>query len=304
MTARAPNPLSPWRCTGAGALVLLLGGCNRGVLDPQGPVGVAEKTLLLNATGIMLCVVVPVMIATLCVAWWFRAGNTRARYRPTWTYSGKVELIIWSIPAMIILLLGGVTWIACHQLDPARPLASSQQAIEVEVVSLDWKWLFIYPQQGIASVNRVVVPVGAPVHFRLTSATVMNSFFVPQLGGQIYTMTGMVSQLHLIADRAGSYDGLSAQFSGDGFSDMHFRYDAVPRRAFDAWIAAARAAGPALDTAGYVALAKPSSAVAPITYATVDPTLFDRITTGKPIATAAVAPHSMAAHHGASNKGF
>nr|WP_315384304.1 ubiquinol oxidase subunit II [uncultured Sphingomonas sp.] len=304
MTPRAPNPLFRWRRTCAGAGALLLGGCDRGVLDPQGPVGIAEKTLLLNATGIMLCVVVPVMIATLCVACWFRASNTRARYRPTWTYSGKVELIIWSIPAMIILLLGGVTWIACHQLDPARPLASSQPAIEVEVVSLDWKWLFIYPQQGIASVNRVVAPVGVPVHFRLTSATVMNSFFVPQLGGQIYTMTGMVSQLHLIADRAGSYDGLSAQFSGEGFSDMHFRYDAVPRPAFNAWVAAAKAAGPALDARGYAALAKPSSAVAPVTYATVDPTLFDRISTGKPIATAAVAPHPMAADHGASNKGF
>ncbi len=304
MNARVPKPIFPGRRSGAGALALLLGGCNRGVLDPQGPVGIAEKTLLLNATGIMLCVVVPVMIATLCVAWWFRASNTRARYRPTWAYSGKVELIIWSIPAMIILLLGGVTWIACHQLDPARPLAASQPVVEVEVVSLDWKWLFLYPKQGIASVNRIVVPVGAPVHLRLTSATVMNSFFVPQLGGQIYTMTGMVSQLNLIADRAGSYDGLSAQFSGDGFSDMHFRYDAVSRPAFDAWVAATKAAGPALDTAGYSALARPSAAVAPITYARIDPTLFDRITTGKPIATAAAAPHLMAADHGASNKGF
>ncbi|SFK11555.1 cytochrome o ubiquinol oxidase subunit 2 [Sphingomonas sp. NFR04] len=304
MSAPSPKPNFPWRRTGAGALALLLGGCNRGVLDPQGPVGVAEKTLLLNATGIMLCVVVPVMIATVCIPWWFRASNTKARYRPTWAYSGKVELIIWSIPAMIILLLGGVTWIACHELDPARPLASSQKAIEVQVVSLDWKWLFIYPKEGIASVNRIVVPVGTPVHMRLTSATVMNSFFVPQLGGQIYTMTGMVSQLNLIADRAGSYDGLSAQFSGDGFSDMHFRYDAVSRPAFNAWIAAAKAAGSALDARGYAALARPSSAVAPITYATIDPTLFDRISVGKPIATAAVAPHPMAADHGASNKGF
>lgn len=303
---RAPtSPPFRWRLRAAiGTGTLLLGGCARGVLDPQGPVGVAEKTLLLNATGIMLCIVVPVMIATLAVAWWFRAGNTRARYRPGWVYSGKIELIIWSIPAMVILLLGGVTWIACHELDPARPLTAPQPAIEVQVVSLDWKWLFLYPQQGIASVNRMVVPVGAPVHMRLTSATVMNSFFVPQLGGQIYTMTGMVSQLSLIADRAGSYDGLSAQFSGDGFSDMHFRYDAVPRARFDAWVAAAKAVGGTLDAGGYAALAKPSSKVAPITYATVDPELFDRISSGKPIATAAVASHPMAAHHAASNKGF
>lgn len=305
------------RRTAAAAATLLLGGCDRGVLDPQGPVGAAEKTLLLNATGIMLCVVVPVMIATLAVAWWFRAGNHRARYRPTWVYSGKIELIVWSIPAMIILLLGGVTWIACHDLDPAKPLTSSQPAIEVQVVSLDWKWLFLYPQQGIASVNRLVVPVGAPVHMRLTAATVMNSFFVPQLGGQIYTMSGMVSQLNLLADRAGSYDGLSAQFSGDGFSDMHFRYDAVPRATFDAWIAAAKAAGPALDAAGYAALARPSSRVAPITYAKIDATLFDRIATGMPIATGrpiatdrpiatvpAAPPHHHGAAHGTSNKGF
>ncbi|MET3722139.1 ubiquinol oxidase subunit II [Sphingomonas trueperi] len=304
MNARNPKPILPLRSTGAGALALLLGGCNRGVLDPQGPIGVAEKTLLLNATGIMLCVVVPVMIATVVVAWWFRASNTSARYRPTWAYSGKVELIIWSIPAMIILLLGGVTWLASHELDPAKPLASTQPVLEVEVVSLDWKWLFIYPKQGVASVNRVVVPVGAPVQMKLTSATVMNSFFVPQLGGQIYTMTGMVSQLNLIADRAGSYDGLSSQFSGEGFSDMHFRYEAVPQARFDAWVAAAKSAGPTLDTASYVALAKPSANVAPMTYATVDPTLFGRITTGKPIVTAAVAPHSMAADHGASNKGY
>lgn len=302
MNVHVPGRHRRWRWIGVAAP--LMGGCSRGVLAPQGPVGAAEKTLLLNATGIMLCVVVPVMIATVCVAWWFRASNTKARYRPTWAYSGKVELIIWSIPAMIILLLGGVTWIACHELDPARPLAASQKVIEVEVVSLDWKWLFLYPEQGIASVNRVVVPVGAPVHLKLTSATVMNSFFVPQLGGQIYTMTGMVSQLHLMADRAGSYDGLSSQFSGDGFSDMHFRYEAVPQARFNAWVAAARAAGGALNTESYVALARPSVNVAPMTYATVDPTLFDRITTGKPIAAAAVAPHHMAAGSGASNKGF
>lgn len=307
---KQPMLAKPWRRFAmAGVPAILTGGCARGVLDPQGPVGAAEKTLLLNATGIMLCIVVPVMFATLGVAWWFRAGNPRATYRPTFAYSGKVELVIWSIPAMVIMLLGGVTWISCHTLDPARPLASSQPVIEVQVVSLDWKWLFIYPQLGIASVNHIVVPVGAPVHMRLTSATVMNSFFVPQLGGQIYTMTGMVSQLNLIADRAGSYDGLSAQFSGDGFSDMHFRYDAVPRARFDAWTAAAKAAGPALDAKSYAALARPSAKVAPITYAPVDPALFGGIVHGTmakcgPNMAAPVAPHSMDASHGARNKGY
>lgn len=302
MTARPYTPRRYWLRIGVAAL--LLGACDRGVLAPQGPVGAAEKTLLLNATGIMLAIVLPVMLATLGVAWWFRAGNARARYRPTFTYSGKVEIVIWSIPAMVILLLGGITWISCHDLDPARPLASTRPTTEVQVVSLDWKWLFLYPRQGIATVNRLVVPAGAPVRLTLTSATVMNSFFIPQLGSQIYTMTGMTTQLNLLADHPGRFQGLAAQFSGDGFSDMRFQVEAVPQAAFDAWVATARQGGETLDAGSYAALARPSSKVAPRLYAKIDPMLFDRIVAGNPAAASPTPrPHS-AMLHGDHNKGL
>jgi cytochrome o ubiquinol oxidase subunit 2 len=259
--------------------MLALGGCSGGVLDPQGPVGAAEKTILLNSLGIMLVIVIPTIVATLSVAWWFRASNTRSRYRPDWEYSGKIEMIVWSIPAMIVLLLGGIGWMSSHDLDPPRALASPIKAINVEVVSLDWKWLFIYPDQGVASVNQLVVPAGTPVSFRLTSATVMNSFFVPQLGSQIYTMAGMTTRLNLQADKPGSYAGISAQFSGDGFSGMKFNYDAVSEAQFDGWVQAAKRHGPVLDMPGYAALARESLNVAPYSYRAVVPGLFEKIVT-------------------------
>jgi cytochrome o ubiquinol oxidase subunit II len=175
---------------------------------------------------------------------------------------------------MVVILLGGIGWVGSHDLDPRKPLPANVKPIEIQVVSLDWKWLFIYPDQGIASINRLVVPAGVPVYFQLTSATVMNSFFVPQLGSQIYTMPGMTTQLNLQADKPGSYFGLSAQFSGDGFSGMHFSYDAVSRSQFEGWLAKARSQGPALDLAGYTKLAQPSANVAPYTYHDVAQGLF------------------------------
>src|SRR5262245_51183876 len=199
-----------------------LGGCQEGVLDPKGPIAAAERLILFNSTGIMLAIVIPTMIATLGVAYWFRASNERARYRPEFTYSGRLELLVWSIPIMTVLLVGGVTWIGAYVLDPRRPLPSTAKQVRDQVVALDWKWLFIYPDQGIASVNRLTIPVGTPISFELTSSGVMNSFFVPQLGGQIYTMAGMVTRLHLQADHTGSYRGMSANYSGAGFSDMYF----------------------------------------------------------------------------------
>ncbi len=261
-------------------------GCQQGILNPQGPIAEAEKTLLLNSTGIMLTIVVPVIAATLAFAWWYRASNRRARYRPTWAYSGRIEIVIWSIPAMIILLLGGIAWIGSHELDPARPIESARPTLEVQVVSLDWKWLFIYPSQGVASVNRLVVPANTPVSLKLTSATVMNSFFVPELAGQIYTMAGMTTQLNLLASRAGQYPGLSAQFSGDGFSGMRFTVESLPADAFAGWVKATSSDGPVLDEAGYAELSKPSKYVAPFTYRAADPALFGRISTLKPAAIA------------------
>jgi cytochrome o ubiquinol oxidase subunit 2 len=254
-----------------------LGGCDEGVLDPKGPIASAERQILFNSLGIMLAIVIPTILATLGVAYWFRASNPRARYLPEFNYSGRLELLVWSIPIMTVLLVGGVAWVGSHDLDPPKALASAVKPVRVQVVSLDWKWLFIYPDEGIASVNRLTVPVGTPVSFELTSSGVMNSFFVPQLGGQIYTMAGMTTRLHLQADHAGTYRGMSANYSGAGFSDMVFNVDAVPAEGFAQWVAAARATGPALDAQSYTALAKPSRAVAPFTYRTVAPRLFTTI---------------------------
>jgi cytochrome o ubiquinol oxidase subunit 2 len=195
----------------------------------------------------MLAVVVPVILLTLAFAWWFRASNRRATYRPDWEYSGTIELIVWAIPALVILFLGGIAWIGSHDLDPPKPLASETTPLEVEVVSLDWRWLFIYPNEHIATVNHLVVPTGVPVHFRLTSASVMNSFFIPELGSQIYAMSGMTTQLNLQADQAGTYEGLSAQFSGPGFSDMRFTLVADSSEKFARWVAEVRARGAVLD---------------------------------------------------------
>jgi cytochrome o ubiquinol oxidase subunit 2 len=254
-----------------------LSGCTEGVLDPKGPIAAAERQILFNSLGIMLAIVIPTILATLGIAYWFRSSNTRARYLPDFTYSGRLEMLVWSIPAMTVLLVGGVAWVGSHDLDPRKPIASTATPVRVQVVSLDWKWLFIYPDQGIASVNQLTIPVGTPVRFELTSSSVMNSFFVPQLGGQIYTMTGMVTRVHLQADNPGTYPGLSAQFSGEGFSDMRFNVDAVPAENFAKWADATRGAGPELDAQTYANLAKPSKAVAPFTYRAVAPGLFNGI---------------------------
>jgi cytochrome o ubiquinol oxidase subunit 2 len=260
-------------------LLLLLTECSGGVLDPQGPVGAADSKILLNAVAIMLVIVVPTIIAVLGFAWWYRASNARARYQPGFVYSGRIEIVVWSIPLLVILFLSGVIWVGSHELDPFEPLASSDEPARVQVVSLDWKWLFIYPDHGIASVNDLVIPAGAPVHFSLTSASVMNNFFVPQLGSMIATMNGMVTQLHLKADKPGKYLGISAQLSGDGFSDMNFNVRAVPHDDFARWVAAARQSEPVLDRTSYAALSQQSQNVRPFTYRSVDPTLFDAIAT-------------------------
>jgi cytochrome o ubiquinol oxidase subunit 2 len=258
------------------ALFAPLEGCS-GVLDPHGPVGVSEKLVLLDSLAIMLVIVVPVILATLGFAWWFRASNARATYLPNWAFSGHLELIVWAIPTLVITFLGGIAWFGSHALDPYEPLSSTMKPIEIEVVSLDWKWLFIYPSEGIATVNQLVVPVATPVHFRLTSSGVMNSFFVPQLGSQIYTMAGMTSQVNLQADEPGDYPGLSAQFSGEGFAEMHFDVRVVPAEAYATWLANTKASGPTLDRTSYAALAEPSKAVPAGAYRAFEPGLFDSI---------------------------
>ena len=255
----------------------ILGGCTEGVLDPKGPIAAADRQILLNSLGIMLAIVIPVILATLGVAFWFRASNERARYRPNFAYSGRLEMLVWSIPAMTVFLVGGVAWVGAHDVSPRKPIASTVKPLRIQVASLDWKWLFIYPDQGIASVNQLTIPVGTPISLELTSSGVMNSFFVPQLGSQIYTMAGMITRLHLQADLPGTYRGFSAQFSGEGFPDMHFNADAVTDEKFTQWVDAARNAGPQLDAATYAELAKPGAAVVPFTYRSVAPRLFERI---------------------------
>ena len=248
-----------------------------GVLDPQGPIAAAERTILLDATVIMLAVGVPVVVLTLAFAWWFRAGNTKAVYLPDWSYSGRIEVVVWSIPALTVGFLGGMAWIGSHDLDPRAPIQSGVPTLNIEVVAMDWKWLFIYPDQQVASVNRLVVPAGAPLSLRITSASVMNSFFVPQLGSQIYAMAGMATRLHLLADQPGTYPGFSAQFSGEGFSDMRFDTVALAKEGFENWVKSTRSGGGRLDPDSYAKLARPSSAVAPMTFGDVAPGLFESL---------------------------
>jgi cytochrome o ubiquinol oxidase subunit 2 len=254
-----------------------LGGCTDGILDPKGPIALAERQILFNALGIMLAIVVPVIFATLGVAFWFRASNERARYRPNFSYSGRLEMLVWSIPAMTVFLVGGVAWVGSHDLNPRKPIASAVKPLRVQVASLDWKWLFIYPDQGVASVNYLAIPAGTPVSFELTSSGAMNSFFVPQLGSQIYTMAGMVTRLHLQADQPGSYRGMSAQYSGEGFADMIFNVEAFTPDKFSEWVDTTRNVGGELNGTTYAELAKPSAKVPPFTYRAVAPGVFNRI---------------------------
>jgi cytochrome o ubiquinol oxidase subunit II len=258
-------------------LLVSLAACDTAVLSPAGPVGEGNRIVLLDSLAIMLAIVVPTIVAILAFAYWFRASNTRARYLPEWAYSGRLELLVWSIPALVIFFLGGIAWISAHLLDPAEPLKSKAKPVEVQVVSLDWKWLFIYPEQNVASINHMVVPAGVPLNLRITSASVFNVFFVPRLGSMIYAMYGMTARLNLQADRPGIYPGLSAHFSGDGFPGMAFDVHAVSPEQFTQWSADARATGPVLDEAAYRELLKQTQNVSPYTYRSVQAGLFDDI---------------------------
>ena len=258
-------------------VLMLLAACQPAVLSPVGPVGEGNRTILLDSLTIMLAIVVPTIVAILAFAYWFRASNARARYLPDFAYSGKLELIVWSIPTLSVFFLGGIAWISAHLLDPAVPLRSKAEPVEVQVVALDWKWLFIYPQQNVASVNRMVVPTGVPLNMKITSASVFNVFFVPRLGSMIYAMYGMTTRLNLQADQPGVYPGLSAHFSGDGFPGMAFDVHAVSAEQFTQWTTASRATGPVLDEAAYRELLKQSQDVSPYTYRSVHSGLFDDI---------------------------
>jgi cytochrome o ubiquinol oxidase subunit 2 len=251
------------------------------ILDPQGPIGAAEKTILIDSLAIMLAIVLPTIVAIFAFAYWFRASNAKAFYWPNWEYSGRLELVVWSVPALTVILLGGVAWLGAHHLDPAKPIEGSSEPLTIQAVSLDWKWLFIYPDQKVATVNRLTVPAGVPLQFQLTSASVMNAFFIPQFGSMIYTMNGMATRLNLRADAPGTFQGLSAQFSGDGFADMHFDVHVVPSEQFSKWAQDASKTQQTLDAGSYQQIAKPSMRVAPATYRLADPDIFAAIVTQK-----------------------
>ncbi|HEX4740539.1 MAG TPA: ubiquinol oxidase subunit II [Caulobacteraceae bacterium] len=257
-----------------------LGGCARAhfeLLEPAGDIGAQERTLILLSLGIMLCVVIPVIILTLVFAWRYRASNTRATYAPNWSHSNAIEAVVWSIPCVIVLFLAVLIWKTTHTLDPYRPLNSEVKPVRVEVVAMNWKWLFIYPDYGIAAVNQLPIPTNTPINFQLTSDGIMNSFFIPQLGSQVYAMAGMQTQLHLIANKTGSYAGMSSAFSGPGFSDMHFQAIAMSPDRFAAWTRQAASAPAALDGPGLALLERPSIKVPPATYGRVAPGLFEGV---------------------------
>lgn len=275
MNKRSLVSAARWSC--AGFAVSLLSGCNLELMSPMGDIGMQEKSLILIATGLMLLVVVPVIAMTLIFAWRYRASNTKATYAPKWSHSTAIEAVVWIIPCIIIAILATITWRTTHSLDPYKPLDSQTKPITVQAVSMDWKWVFIYPQYGVASVNQLAIPTNVPVHFEITSDSVMNAFFIPQLGSQIYAMAGMKTQLNLIANQPGTYAGLSSNYSGAGFSDMHFTAIATSQQGFQDWINKAKASPTSLDDQTYRALAQPSEKVPVTYYANVKPGLFDSI---------------------------
>ncbi|MGH8431506.1 MAG: ubiquinol oxidase subunit II [Solimonas sp.] len=260
----------------AGAL--LVAGCDRAViLNPKGPIADAERGLLFDAFFVMLIVVVPVIVMAFAFAWRYRASNRDARYEPTWAYSAKVDAVVWLVPALIVIAVGVLVWRSTHKLDPYREIASNVPPLDVQVVAQDWKWLFIYPEQGIAVVNQLAIPVGRPISLRITSDTVMNSFYVPALAGQIYAMAGMQTRLQMLADTPGKFVGRNTQYSGSGFSDKFFEVLALSQTDFEAWLARAKQAPGRLDAAAYAKLAEKSRLNPIAYYSMVEPKLFDSI---------------------------
>ncbi|MCB8837639.1 ubiquinol oxidase subunit II [Aurantimonas sp. VKM B-3413] len=267
-------------------LAVILSSCNAVVLDPSGDVAAQQRDLLLVSTGLMLIIIIPVMALTVFFAWKYRQSNLYAQYDPEWDHSTKLELIIWAAPLLIIICLGAVTWLGTHLLDPyrkidrisaARPIAEGTEPLKVDVVALDWKWLFFYPQYGIATVNELAAPVDRPIEFSITASSVMNSFFVPALAGQIYAMPAMETKLHAVINEAGVYDGFSANYSGPGFSDMNFKFHGVDEAGFENWVEKAKRDGQALDLQAYGNLAKPSEDVPVMYFASYADGLFDKI---------------------------
>jgi cytochrome o ubiquinol oxidase subunit II len=264
----------------------LLSGCKAVLLSPSGDIALQQRDLILISTGLMLLIIIPVIALTLLFAWRYRKANTGADYRPDWDHSTQLELVIWAAPLLIIIALGALTWISTHTLDPYRPLSrlgagrpvpAETKPLVIEVVALDWKWLFIYPEQGIALVNEVAAPVDRPILFKITASSVMNSFFIPALAGQIYAMPGMETKLNAVINKPGEFEGFSANYSGAGFSGMRFKFHGLAAGDFDTWVKTTRAGGGQLARADYLQLEKPSERDPVKRYAAVDASLYDAI---------------------------
>ncbi len=268
-------------------ILALLGGCNAVVLNPSGDVAWQQRDLVIISTILMLLIIIPVMVLTAVFAWHYRQSNTSARYEPDWDHSTHLELIIWAAPLLIIICLGAVTWMATHLLDPFRPISRTApgqvvthttKPLNVDVVALDWKWLFIYPDYGIATVNEMAAPTDQPINFRISASSVMNAFYVPALAGMVYAMPGMQTQLHAVINKPGTYKGFSANYSGAGFSDMRFDFIGMDSAGFEKWVSDVKASGGGtLGRAEYLELERPSESVPVKTYAGVDPNLFNLI---------------------------
>jgi cytochrome o ubiquinol oxidase subunit 2 len=280
--------------------VALLAGCHTVIMSPSGDMALQERDLIIYSVVLMLLIIVPVMVLIVLFAWRYRASNKDAHYDPDWDHSTMLELLIWAAPLLIIIALGALTWVSTHKLDPFRPLdrlaegrpvPADVKPLEVDVVALDWKWLFIYPEQGIATVNDMAAPVDRPIQFKITASTVMNSFFIPALAGQIYAMPNMETQLQAVMNKPGDFEGFSANFSGDGFSEMKFVFHSVSDEGFAQWVAQAKASGQALNRDEYVKLVAPSSSEPVHRYGTVDATLYQAILTN------CVQPDSMSCMH-------
>ena len=268
------------------ATLSLLTACSGEVLNPAGDIALQQRDIIYISTALMLLIIVPVMILIVVFAWRYRASNKDATYDPDFDHSTSLELVIWAAPLLIIICLGALTWWSTHLLDPFRPVnrISASKPVDpnakplvIQVVSLDWKWLFIYPEQGVATVIELALPVDRPVRFDLTSTNMMNTFYAPTLAGMIYTMPGMRSTLHAVINRPGTFEGLSANYSGAGFSHMRFKLYGVDQGGFDAWVNRVKASGPALDVNRYLALEKPSEKVPAMYFSSADAALFDRI---------------------------
>ena len=269
------------------AAAMALAGCSKAVvLNPAGDVAAQQGQMVITATLLMLVIIVPVIALTLFFAWKYRQGNTEAEYDPEWHHSTKLELVIWPVPLAIIIILGALTWVTTHKLDPYRPLdridaqrpvPAGLKPLEVQVVAMDWKWLFVYPEQGIALVNELAAPVDRPIHFKLTATSTMNAFYVPDLAGMVYAMPGMQTELHGVINKAGVFPGLASHNSGAGFSGMTFKFHGLSDAGFAQWVQQAQAEGKTLDKSTYLQLAKPSERDPVQRFARVDGDLYDRV---------------------------